>query len=100
MKYLKTYENKNKYKVGDYVKIKIIPDYIEDIDRNDENNLFVKIIKIVDFLNKDMLKDIPMVLELSNGKILYGNQYFIRRKMKKKEIKEYELRKTAKQYNL
>ena len=99
MKYLKTFEDtKLKYKEGDYVKIKIIPDYVLSIERIPEN-LFVKIlnIKIKEY------DDITYYIEfetLITKKLIHGNQYFIDRKMTKSEIKYCKLKSETNKFNL
>lgn len=96
--------NDDNYKVGDYVKIKLIPDYVVAIDKFDEDNLFTKIVEIE--------KDSPFSIRSKNNtdttyafmtseeKIVVGNIYLIRRKMTEKEIEEYKLREEANKYNL
>jgi hypothetical protein len=101
MKYLRTYEKTlmPKYKEDDYVKLKTIPDYVVKVDISDETNLFaiIKEIKIIS-RNEPIIRILRF--EFYDGNIFYGNEYLIRRKLNNKEIQEFKMKRTAKQYNL
>jgi hypothetical protein len=82
--------------VGDYVKLKMIPDYVEFLYKSDED-LFVK---IVDY-TKSVVGGETYRFQLSDGeRFIYGNQYLIRRMMNKREIAEFKLKEEANKYNL
>lgn len=98
MKYIKLFENLE-YKVGDYVKIKMIPDYsMYKFNFTDADGLFTKIIEVN--RREDKMRETDYKFEFPDGKFVYGYVHLIRRKMTKKEIEEYELRKEANKYNL
>ena len=94
------FENYEKYKVGDYVKIKLIPKYIIALDQFDENNLFAKIAEIenLKYLFNENEKTYRFVT--SENKMIFGYIYLIRRKMTKDEIKKYIIREEANKYNI
>jgi hypothetical protein len=79
MKHLKTYEKlSQKYKVGDYVLLKMIHSEIPFI--SGEPTLYT--------------------FELSTKDTLWGNEYLVRRKLSKEEIETYKVRYSANTYNL
>ena len=96
MKYLKLFEDVKKYKVGDYVKIKIIPNYVIALDNTDEKNLFTRIEEI----DTMFVSDETYRFVTSEGKMVIGNIYLIKRKMTPKEIEEYIMREESNKYNL
>ena len=100
MKHIKNFENKNtEYIIGDCVKIKIIPDFVHNIERIDDN-LFVKIEHIEDLkMYGDIDYSITFRTLLTNQRI-FGNQYYIRRKMTNKEIEDFKIRIESQKYNL
>lgn len=98
MNHIKYFENKMKpkYQVGDFVKLKLIPDFVRDIE-NIEENLYTKIEKIdLDYYNVPIY-DFELII---TGKRIYGYENMIRRKMTTKEIKDYKIKKEADKYNL
>ena len=100
MKYLKSFEDNDlKYKVGDWVKIKIIPDFVYDIGKIDDN-LFVKIEDMEKYIVSGEIEYCVTFRTLLTNQKLYGNQYFILRKMTKEEIKEFKIKIEAKKYNI
>lgn len=84
------------YKVGDYVKIKLIPNYVLVIDVFDEKNLFTK---IVETENMGHENDVYRFVT-SENKMIMGYIYLIKRKMTQKEIEEYTIREETNNYNL
>jgi hypothetical protein len=100
MKYLKKFEDNNlKYRVGDWVKIKIIPDFVHGIERIDDN-LFVKIENIQHDKNYGQYDSLYEFKTLLTNQMIFGNQYYIRRKMTKKEIKDFKIKIEAQKYNI
>ncbi len=106
MKYIKLFESDSDsdknyiivYNAGDYVKLKTIPDYTKiQIDETDKTNLFAKILtrQYVDLHIPDMYE-----FELTNKKVIWAYVHLIRRRLNKKEIETYLMKKTANEYNL
>ena len=99
MRYIKTYENKVQYEVGDYVKLKFIPEYVEqNINRDDELNLYVKILGIEHKQNNTA--DDIFIFQTHENKNIYGYISLINRKLNLKDTKELKMRTSAKKYNL
>lgn len=112
MKYIKTYEtltftdeqiykynigNEPNYSVGDYVKLKMIPEYVIPYNTiSAGHDLFAKIIEI----NTQIQMEITYKFQFIDKKTIYGFKYLIRRKMTKKEIAEYKIKEEAQKYNL
>ena len=97
MKYIKLFESEN-YNAGDYVKLKMIPDYTEiKVDETDKTNLFAEILtrQYVDLNIPDMYE-----FELANKEVIWAYVHLIRRRLNKKEIEIFLMKKTANEYNL
>ena len=93
MRHLKYFENRD-YKIGELVKLKLIPNYVPDHkEYKEEEDLFSEITGI-----NPETGDIEF--ELYNGKKVFGNLYLVRRDLKEKEIEIYNRRKEANKYNL
>ena len=89
MKYIKTYEEKKEYKVGDYVLIKL------GTDKSVEPE--AKIIQIEDFRVTYDIEIFSDSGELVETFVFPGE---IERVLTPTEIKEFELKKAANNYNL
>jgi len=103
MKYIKSFEiNKLNINIGDYVKIKIIPDYVERVEKIPDN-LFVKIIEItlLENHNNEDKDNIVITFEtLITKQKITGNIYFISRKMTKSEIDYCKTKSETNKFNL
>ena len=77
-------------KSGDYVEIKHIPDYAEDVIGTRD-----KRVKIIDSTSTFDFK-----FQFIDNSILFGNIYFVRRYLTDEEIKDYEMKLEMHKYNL
>jgi len=98
MKYIKQFENVQ-YKVGDFVKIKMIPDYVSDSVKRRVDNLFVTISKIEPRIS-NTINDVFTFETILSNQTIFGFIYLIDRKMTKTEIKDFKIKKDVNKYNL